>query len=298
MTYLPRVQHFGSGAVKLNARPGEALPLDDIRAHAPAIFAEQPHESRSERFAHIPTHHMLEGLIKEGFMPTSVTVGGSRDEAKRGFTKHMIRLRRMSDVITSRSRQVGDVYPEVVLQNGHDGTSQYRLMFGLFRLACLNGLVVADSTVGDVKVPHRGDAISKVIEGSYEVIEHATDVMGQVEAMRAVTLNVDEATVFARSALAARFGEEVPEELEQDPRRILKARRTDDQLPDLWTTYNRAQENLIRGGITYTTVRGEGRQAQVIHNTTRPVKSVDGDIKLNRALWLLAEGMKSLKGGA
>ena len=289
----PRATVFGRNAVKLEARPGEALDLDFIRAHAPALFAEVPHSSRSERFAHIPTHQMIEALSKEGWAVTGVRVGGSKDADKRAFTKHMLRLRRVDQL---QPRALNETLPEVVLKNGHDGTSQYHLMMGLFRLICMNGLVVSESMFGDVKVPHRGHALDKVIEGTYEVIQHADEVMGRVEELKQISLNPSEAAIFARAALQVRFEDEVPESLMLDPTRILKARRIEDRSADLWTVYNRAQENLVKGGISFDAVREDARGRQNhVRQSMRAVRSVDGDIKLNRALWTLTEEMAKLK---
>ncbi|MEI7352991.1 DUF932 domain-containing protein, partial [Pectobacterium parmentieri] len=64
----------------------------------------------------------------------------------------------------------------------------------------------------------------------------------------------------------------------------LAPRRWQDESNDLWTTYQRVQENLIKGGLTGRSV--QGKQAR-----TRAVKGIDGDIKLNRALWVMAETM-------
>ena len=49
-------------------------PLSDeqIRRVAPSIFAEAPHDSRSERYAYIPTVEVLTELRKEGFQPFMV----------------------------------------------------------------------------------------------------------------------------------------------------------------------------------------------------------------------------------
>lgn len=298
MTYMPRVKTFGRNAVRIVARPGETLSLDMIRAHAPAIFAEQPHESRSEKFIHIPTDQMLDALIKEGFFPTAVTVGGSKDEHKRAFTKHQIRLRRPEhfNIAKRPGAKVGDTLPEVVLQNGHDGTSAYLMELGLFRLACLNGMIVQDKQIGAVKVPHRGDALSKVIEGSYEVLREATYALDAAENMAHVELSRDEQKVFAMSIAALRFEDAIPADIERDPMRMIEARRRSDAGMDLWSTFNRAQENVIRGGISFEQIRfNEQNQRQTIQQTTRPVQSVDGDARLNRAMWVLAEGMRQLK---
>jgi hypothetical protein len=49
---------------------------------------------------------------------------------KRGFTKHMIRLRKPGAV------WFGEALPEVVLLNAHDGTSSYQMFHGIFRTIC------------------------------------------------------------------------------------------------------------------------------------------------------------------
>lgn len=51
--------------------------------------------------------------------------------------------------------------------------------------------------------------------------------------------------------------------------------------------YNVVQENLIRGG--YRGVSDKGKSQRV-----RGIKSVDGDTKVNRALWKLTERMAEL----
>jgi hypothetical protein len=48
------------------------------------------------------------------------------------------------------------------------------------------------------------------------------------------------------------------------------------------------QENLVRGGL-------HGRAANGRAVKTREVRGIDQNIKLNRALWVLAEEMRRLK---
>jgi hypothetical protein len=40
---------------------------------------------------------------------------------------------------------------------------------GLFRAVCQNGLICGES-FGEVRVPHKGNVVEKVIEGAYEVL--------------------------------------------------------------------------------------------------------------------------------
>ena len=97
-------------------RSDHPLSDDQIRRVAPSIFADAPHESRSERYSYIPTAAVLTELRKEGFQPFMVTQTRVRDEGKREHTKHMIRLRHASQINGAEAN-------EIVLLNSHDGTS-------------------------------------------------------------------------------------------------------------------------------------------------------------------------------
>lgn len=261
-------------------RSDTPLSDDAIRGIAPSIFAPAPHESRSQRYCYIPTATVLHALRREGFEPFMVCQTRVRREDRRQFTKHMIRLRHASQIN-------GDEANEVILLNSHDGTSSYQMLAGMFRFVCKNGLVCGD-TVGDVRVPHKGDVAAQVIDAAYEVMRGFDRAEASREAMRAVNLDRDEAAVLARAALAIKYDvSEKPAPI--TAAQVLAPRRRDDDGSDLWSVFNRTQENLLRGGLVAR--REDGRRQR-----TRPVQGIDQDVRLNRALWLLADGMRELKG--
>ena len=277
-----RIARFGSGGVI--ARSPVAMNDDLLFKACPAIFANDKHTSRSDKFTYIPTIDVLNGLRREGFQPYEVRQGGSRDTEKRGFTKHLIRLRRDGE------RQVGDSIRELILLNAHDGTSSYQLMSGLFRLVCSNGLVLPDGTAQSIRIPHKGDVINDVIEGAYEVIREGDAIDGAVDGMRALTLHKDEQEAFAAAALQLRFDEgKAP----ITPAQALSIRRRGDDQNDIRTTFNVVQENLVKGDVGYIERDQNGRRKAYRH--TRPVNSIDGNVSLNRALFTLAQEMQKLK---
>ncbi|WP_369944401.1 DUF932 domain-containing protein [Xanthomonas medicagonis] len=260
-------------------RSDSPLSDDQIRRVAPSIFAEAPHESRSERYSYIPTAAVLTELRKEGFEPFAVTQTRVRDEGKREHTKHMIRLRHASQINGAEAN-------EIILLNSHDGTSSYQMLAGMFRFVCCNGLVCGD-TVADVRVPHKGDVAGAVIEGAFEVLSGFERVKESRDLMRGITLDEGEAEVFARAALALKYDDpNKPAPVTES--QVLMPRRFDDRRPDLWTTFNRVQENITKGGLA-------GRSANGRRQQTRPVQGIDSDVRLNRALWLLADGLRQLK---
>ena len=255
------------------------LSDDQIRRVAPSIFADAPHESRSERYSYIPTATVLTELRKEGFQPFMVCQTRVRNEGRREHTKHLLRLRHASQINGAEAN-------EIVLLNSHDGTSSYQMLAGMLKFVCSNGLVCGD-TVADVRVPHKGNVAGQVIEGAYEVLSGFERVKESRDLMRGITLDDGESEVFARAALSLKYDDpDKPAPITEN--QILMPRRFDDRRPDLWSVLNRTQENLTKGGL-------HGRSANGRRQSTRPVQGIDSDIRLNRALWLLADGMRQLK---
>jgi hypothetical protein len=269
-------------------RPGSPVlrsnaPLSDDQIHhvAPSIFAEGKHDSRSDRYTYIPTIDVLRGLRNEGFEPFMVCQTRVRDQSKREYTKHMLRLRH-ADTIT------GDEANEIVLLNSHDGTSSYQMLAGILRFVCQNGMVAGEN-IRDVRVPHKGNIVQNVINGAFDVLDGFDLIREQKDGMQAITLNHDEQTVFARSALALRYDPtdaSAPAPITEN--QLLAPRRFEDRRDDLWTVFNRVQENLTKGGL-------HGRSASGRAMSTRPVTGIDQNVKLNRALWMLADAMRQMK---
>ena len=257
-------------------------PLSDeaIRAVAPSIFAEAAHESRSSRYTYIPTIDVLNGLRREGFQPFMACQTRVRDDGKREHTKHMIRLRH-ADQIAGREAN------EIILLNSHDGTSSYQMLAGMFRFVCQNGMVCGETT-NDIRVRHNGDVVGEVIEGAFKVLDSFETIGEQREAMQALTVNPGEQAAFARAALMLKYDEDAGAAPITETQ-VLAPRRFEDRRDDMWTTFNRVQENLLKGGL-----RGRNRAGRT--TTTRPVNGIDQNVKLNRALWVLAEEMRRLKG--
>ncbi|MCK8151462.1 DUF945 domain-containing protein [Citrobacter amalonaticus] len=255
-------------------RRDRPLTHDELMQHTPSVFGEEKHASRSERYAYIPTITLLESLQREGFQPFFACQTRVLDPSRREHTKHMLRLRRAGQI-------TGQQVPEIILLNSHDGSSSYQMLPGLFRSVCCNGLVCGTS-LGEVRVPHKGDVVEKVIEGAYEVLGVFDRVEEKRDAMQSLLLPPPAQQALAKAALTYRFGEEHQPVTESQ---VLSARRWQDEQNDLWSVFNRLQENLSKGGLS-------GRSVQGKRSRTRAVNGIDGDIKLNRALWVMAEELQ------
>ena len=262
------------------------LSDEDLFRLAPSIFANSAHSSRSEKFTPIPTSALITRMRKEGFIPVAARQSKTRDESRHEFTKHMVRFRRPDQMIL----KMNEVFPETILLNANDGSSSYALMSGLWRVRCLNGLIISESAGPSVRVPHKGDIMGDVIEGSYRVMELSNKALNAAENWSNIDLHRDEQEALALSAAVVRFGDDQGNmKVEVDPREMLKVRRPDDRDNSLWMTFNRLQESAIKGGVEAKN-KESGR-----HRRSRAVNGIDGDVRVNRGLWLLGEMMAKLK---
>lgn len=285
-----------------NLKNSHPLTLAEIATFAPSAMAVTSHSSRSDRYTYIPTSDVIAGMASAGFLPFSATQSRTRDDSRREFTKHMLRFRQMSDI--QRAAIVGEMVSEIVLVNAHDGSACYSLMAGIWRFVCGNGMMVSDSTLASVHVRHSGDIVGQVIEGSLAIAAKSQEVIGRASDWQRLQLSSGEQLALADAARTLRFGDaEGVVDTPITPAQLLTVRRADDAGDDLWRTFNRIQENVIRGGIRGPVPTDEnGRRLRdaetgrrVPRLRTRGVNGISEDVKLNKALWTLAEKMAELK---
>jgi Domain of unknown function (DUF932) len=257
-----------------------ALTTEELYAKAPSVFARDSHYSRSDRFAVIPTIEIVKGLADEGFAVVGATQSVARQADKKPYTKHLLRLRRLNDGL---KYSVGGSVMEILLENANDGSSAYRLMAGMFRIQCMNSLVCQTSTIDEVRVRHSGNAITKVIEGSYEILKSADMALKAPADWSQIQLSDQHRRAFAVGAHTERFADAhgvINTTIK--PEQLLIPRRPEDTGRDLWSTFNVIQENAIKGGLASVTETHR-------RSTSREVKGIDQSIKLNRGLWAMAD---------
>ena len=158
------------------------------------------------------------------------------------------------------------------------------MLAGMFRFVCHNGMVTGD-TIQDIRIPHRGNITDNVIEAAYTIVDDFDTAAEEMEIMKSLQLTAGEQEAYAQAALALKYEDYAPIE----PQQLLQARRSDDRKDTIWSTYNRIQENMIKGGLRGMTATGK-------RTRTRPVQAIDTDVKLNKALWILANKMAEYKG--
>lgn len=268
-----------------------ALSNEGIMATCPSVFAESPHTEVSDRYGFLPTINVVDALRAEGWFPVDATQRNVRDASKRSLTTHLVRFRRLGDEI-----RVGDSVVELLLKNSHDRSSAFVLHAGIFRMACANGIVIADRTFQKLSVRHGKNVVGHIIDGAYSVVDEVPKITNSVEEMMGITLSEQEQRIFAKTAFEYTQGEIDPAIMltptDRITNQLLRPRRTADVEPTLWNTFNCIQETTLKGGITTRKVNANGRSRQ---STTRQINAIDKKLNVNKALWSMAEEMKALK---
>ncbi len=276
----------------LNGVNGGTLSLELVKQHISSVNAVQPYHKVSDSYTFLSTEKIIDALASSAFpmLPVSAREQGTRIAEKEGYTKHVIRFR--SPV--ARMLKVGDTLPEVSIVNAHDRGSSFIIEGGLMRLVCLNGMTCGVGTIGRYSQRHVGGTIDNVLEAVYRVIDEFPLLDTITQNMQRTILTHEKQMELAERALILRFPEVEKRHVKAES--LLLVRRTADNGGDLWSVFNRIQENTVRGGIRYAHAvaanpNGETyaeRRGYIERGTTRTVKGIDSELQLNRGLWSLA----------
>lgn len=230
----------------------------------------------SSRYGFISTSDVVTAFGEAGFTPRSIQLARVVKEEKRGYQKHLIRFQHES----LKLKVGGDSLPEVILFNSHDGTTAARLSLGLFRLVCSNGMVVGKS-FEEYRVSHRASGVGNFIQAAHRILEQVPILTDRVIRYQQQTMSDAAIEDFSVKALQLRYDQPAEDASLDDVyewrnrlAHISCIRRYDDAAPNLWSVFNRIQENLINP-----------RRGSDMRRVTAPFT----DVKINKELWDIAE---------
>ena len=252
------------------------ISRDDLRKIVPAAFAQGPSDQVSDRYSFISTEKLIDQMEERGWAP----VGGNQSKRKNvkdpAHTTHMVIFEKIGSAVV---KTVGGLVGRIMAFNNHMGRKALELLGGFLRLICSNGLMVSSGIAesNHFRV-HKGDAntgLDVALQGAVMQIESAE---AQIDQWRATELSRIDQIEFAGYALSVRYPDR-PGKLPVSP--LLEARRPEDTGSDLWTVFNRVQENLMIGGGTTNVFHPRRR--------LRRVTGISSAQRINQGLWALAQ---------
>lgn len=246
---------------EMNSR--RILTKDEIFTACPAVYAQSPSPRVSDRYSFLSTADIIADLEKMNWFPTDVK-GATRGTKE--FNVHTVRL--FNPEYTFKN----NVHPEIAIINSHNGSRRFRIGMGVFRMVCLNGMMMGNTFMNE-RVKHINVDFDTLRENITLLTDSFDDVAGKIGELSSKQLTREQMLEFAEVAMNIRFKDERPFEASQ----LLTVRRPIDNSPDLFTTFNVIQENVMKGGIQY---RAGNRRMK-----TRAITSASSDISLNMQLW-------------
>ena len=277
--------------------------LENLSFTAPAALATEAHSSRSDRYSHVTTSDIVGTLESDGWNLDQSEQAACRTEGRKAHVKHLLRFSHPS------IQSVAGVRPQVVVLNSSDGSSALKLFAGLLRMACMNG-ILAGEDFASLSVHHRGvNLADQVIAHAATLRSRIPEVIEVIKEWRNTPLDAGTRLDFAKAAAELRFANakivdgasEMPHRLDSpaaeglSPRfvnaqSVLNVRRYADGYDNLWHTFNRVQENLIRGG-TQTCALAKDEDGEPTHYkwiNSRKVTGITSNRTINQGLWDLS----------
>jgi len=163
----------------------------------------------------------------------------NRDKSRK-VANHFIKMEHPDFTMLNKKGQT-EAVATMNIQNSCNGSKPMELDLGVYRLVCSNG-AIAHTSYSNAKVPHSE-------KGQYDLQEILCDlgirtqgVIEEFNKLKESELTPVEAIAMAAEAARIRFGKDIKFDVNQ----LLNTIRPEDEGNDVWTVFNRIQENLTQ----------------------------------------------------
>ena len=261
--------------------------LEELKEIAPSIFTKKGSDKTSSKYTHIPTDRVIKDLELLGWGVVDAKEVNARQD--KGYQKHLVVFRNPDVSINKKSTNVDGevfediVFPQILVTNSHDGKNSFKFQAGLYRMVCENGLVIADQQFEDYTIRHMGydfEALQGVIKDMISNLDLTVESMNK---MRKIELDENQQFEFAKQLLDIRVEGTDNLYREEQIGDILVPQRKEDFGDDLWSVFNRVQENIVEGNFKYYNAKTLGTERQA-----RPIKNFKQDMDVNKKLFSAA----------
>lgn len=262
------------------------LTREQIQEKAPAALWSIKSIERWQHYQHITTGQAVDILADFGFRPTQCAQVKSRTRSAEKYAHHMLAL-------SNPDLRGSEGVPQIVLYNAGNGRHALRMFAGFYRFICSNNLVAGSGF--EVKAHHSKASASNFERMIGATAESFPGMMKAIDRMKATPVDINQEAALARKAVDLRWDKLKDKHLTENgiipgnystpttAASLIQVRRAGDLKSSLWTTYNKIQEGLIRGGVdTFSVTK---RNPGGVNRKARPVTGVKAGLDINRKLW-------------
>lgn len=194
-----------------------------------------------------------------------------RNKQNRKVGSHFIRMEHPDFKVTN-SKGKTDAVATMNIFNSTTGAKPMELDLGAYRQVCSNGMI-AHTSYSNAKVPHTEKGQYSLQEILCDLGIRTQGVMEEFNKLKERDLSPQEAMHLATQAAEIRFGKGHRIDVSQ----LLNVVREEDKGEDVWTVFNRIQENLTQ----------PHRITDHLGNIMNGITNVEEDTRINKELFEL-----------
>ena len=206
---------------------------------------------------YIPTIEVVKKLQDEGWNISGVNEQRGKN---RKITNNYVQMQH-PDFAMKNANGKNEALASLTITNSCNGSKPLSLDLGMYRQVCSNGMIAFDQAAESETIKHIQVNYNNLDSFISNVNRKTSVVLNEFEKLKHTNLSVQEMQKLAYEAAQLRYSN-----LDDiDINDLLSVNRIEDEGNDLWTVFNRIQENLI----------GD-------------VANLNEDIRLNKQLFSLA----------
>lgn len=248
--------------------------IDKLIAFAPSLNASW--RKNNQRIDVKPFYNetidVVSSLKDKGWMIDGVFE--NRNKKSRKISNHCVKLTHPD--LTMKVGNKTEGFANMYVTNSCNGKSPLSLDCGMYRFICSNGLVTKD-IIADTKIKHIKKDYNRLPQIMANLETKIQPMFKRFESLKNTTLTSKQLSDLLYKASKLRDFDTNTSSVVQN--QLLNVHRDEDKGDDLWSIYNRLQENLIKPNML---VNANG---EIIDGVINPFES----IKINQDLYELVE---------
>lgn len=207
---------------------------------------------------YIPTLDVVTKLQNEGWQLKGVAEHRSKN---RKISNNYIQMQH-PDFAVQNKQGKNEAFTSITLSNSSNGAQPLQMSLGMYRQVCSNGMVTFDQHAESQNIKHTEINYRDLDRFVSSMNSKANKLITEVNEMKHRGLSIEDMRKLAVEAASLRYTD--LEDINIDD--LFAVNRVEDESDDLWTVFNRIQENL-----------------------THDITNMKEDIKLNQQLFKLVE---------
>jgi len=187
---------------------------------------------------YIPTIEVIQKLQKEGWMINGVDE--QRNSKTRKITNNYVQMMH-PDFSVKNSKGKDEAFSSITLTNSCSGAQPLQMSLGAYRMICSNGAIAFMEDAESEKIKHTEINYRDLDRFIQSMNGKAQNVIAELNTWKEKNMTFEQMRNLAFNAARLRFNE-TDENFNPDD--LLRVNRVEDEGNDVWTVFNRIQENL------------------------------------------------------